>query len=91
MNGLCATRNAVSNPQSLLTWEGLSSAASALGALFNAWSADKLSRKYSILIGSVMLIIGAALCAGSISMAMFIIARFVTGLGIGIMIAVVPM
>lgn len=70
---------------------GLSSAGSALGALFNAWSSDRLSRKYSIQIGAVILVVGAALCAGSVDIAMFIVARFVTGIGIGIMISVVPM
>ena len=70
---------------------GLCAAGSALGALFNAWSADRLSRKYSIMIGAVILVVGAALCAGSVSIAMFIVARFVTGWGIGIMISVVPM
>ena len=70
---------------------GLSAAGSASGALFNAWSADALSRKYSIQIGAIALVIGASICAGSVEITMFIVGRFVSGIGIGILISVIPM
>lgn len=62
---------------------GLSSAGACCGAIYNAWSADALSRKHTIQIGAIILSIGAALCAGSVNVGMFLFARFFAGIGIG--------
>lgn len=70
---------------------GVNCAGALIGSLCNAWLANKFSRKYTIQIGATILIIGAALCAGSINPTMFIIARIVAGLGIGILTSVIPM
>lgn len=70
---------------------GLSSAGSAFGCGFSAWSADKLGRKVTIQLGAIVMIIGAALCAGSVNMVMFLIARFIAGFGIGLLITAIPM
>lgn len=70
---------------------GLNSAGAALGAVHNAWSADRFSRKHTMQVGAIILITGAALCAGSVDKTMFLIARFVSGWGIGILICVIPM
>jgi MFS family permease len=70
---------------------GVCSAGSAIGAVLNAHSADRYSRKYTIQIGAILTIIGAALSGGSVNVAMFLVARFVSGLGIGILISVIPM
>jgi len=43
---------------------------------------DRLGRRYAILFGSVIEIIGAVLQAAAQNLAMFIIARFILGLGI---------
>ncbi|KAK4982676.1 hypothetical protein LTR50_007637 [Elasticomyces elasticus] len=72
-------------------FNGVSSAGSCLGAIYNSWSADALSRKHTIQIGAVVLSIGAALCAGSINVGMFIFARFLAGVGIGILVTCIPM
>lgn len=64
-------------------FNGLSSAGACVGAIYNSWSADALSRKHTIQIGAMILSIGAALCAGSINVGMFLFARFFAGLGIG--------
>jgi fucose permease len=37
------------------------------------------------------MIIGAALCAGSVNVAMFLVARFIAGFGIGILVTSIPM
>lgn len=42
-------------------------------------------------IGAAILILGAALCAGSVNVAMFMVARIIAGLGIGILTCVIPM
>lgn len=70
---------------------GLNSAGSALGALHNSWSADRFSRKYTIQLGAVILIVGAGLCAGSVNVGMFMAARFIAGWGVGILISAIPM
>ncbi|PGH22944.1 hypothetical protein AJ80_02993 [Polytolypa hystricis UAMH7299] len=70
---------------------GLNSAGSAFGCAFIAWSADAYGRKRSLQLGAIVLIIGAALCAGSVNIAMFLVARFIAGLGIGILITGIPM
>ena len=70
---------------------GLNSAGAAFGALFNAWSADRFSRKYTIQVGALILVIGAGIGAGSVDVAMLMVSRFVSGWGIGIMISVIPM
>lgn len=70
---------------------GLNSAGSAFGAGFTSWSADKFGRKRSIQLGAAVMIVGAALCAGSANMAMFLVARFIAGFGIGMLITTIPM
>ncbi|EER25141.1 hypothetical protein D8B26_007751 [Coccidioides posadasii str. Silveira] len=70
---------------------GLNSAGSAFGCAFLSWSADRYGRLRSLQIGSLILVIGAALCAGSVNMAMFLVARFIAGFGIGILVTGIPM
>jgi MFS family permease len=70
---------------------GLNSAGSAFGCWFTAWSGDRFGRKRSIQIGAFILIIGAALCSGSVAISMFLVARFIAGFGIGMLITVIPM
>ncbi|KAM3416225.1 hypothetical protein BST61_g7831 [Cercospora zeina] len=56
-------------------FNGVSSAGACLGAIFNSWSADALSRKHTIQLGAAILSIGAGLCAGAVNVGMFIFAR----------------
>lgn len=51
--------------------------------MFSSWSADRLGCKKAIFIGSLLATIGGALQAGSVAMAMFLVFRFVNGLGVG--------
>jgi len=67
-------------------FNGVSSAGACLGAIYNSWSADALSRKHTIQVGAIILSIGAALCAGSVNAGMFIFARLFAGVGIGILV-----
>jgi MFS family permease len=70
---------------------GLNSAGSAFGAAFSSWTADKYGRKHSIQLGAAVLIVGAVLCTASVNIAMFLVARFIAGWGIGMLITVIPM
>ena len=71
--------------------KGVNCAGALLGSLSNAWLADKYSRKYATQIGAAILLLGAALCAGSVNVAMFMVARIIAGYGIGILSSVIPM
>jgi sugar porter (SP) family MFS transporter len=61
-----------------------------MGCLSSAWTSDKYSRKYTMLGGSVVLVVGGALCSGSVDIGMFIVGRIVAGFGAGVLACVVP-
>lgn len=69
---------------------GVNSAGNIAGAVIQAWTADLFERKRTIQLGSVVLVIGGALCAGSVHMAMFLVGRFIAGMGSGILTCIVP-
>lgn len=62
---------------------GLFSTGGLLGALSCLYTANAWGRKYAILFGAGCCIGGGGLQAGSVHIAMFLIARLLTGLGIG--------
>ncbi|KAK5451746.1 hypothetical protein LTS15_008006 [Exophiala xenobiotica] len=63
-----------------------------LGAIFASWSAENLGRKKSIFIGAVLATIGGALQAGCPQhIAAFLVFRFINGLGVGILLPLVPL
>jgi MFS family permease len=70
---------------------GVNSAGAIFGCLFNAWTCERYSRKYSMMLGSAILILGGALCGGSVNMAMFLVGRFIAGWGAGMLACAVPM
>ncbi|KAL5535988.1 hypothetical protein ACEPAF_4082 [Sanghuangporus sanghuang] len=61
-----------------------------LGALSNLWVGDKLGRRKTIVLGGCIMIIGAILQTASISYAMLVVARIITGFGNGINTSTVP-
>lgn len=69
---------------------GVNSAGAIVGCLTNAWTAEFFGRKRSMQMGCIILVIGGGLCAGSVSIGMFIGARFAAGIGAGILACVVP-
>lgn len=69
---------------------GVNSAGAIAGCLTNAWTSEKFGRKLSMMGGSIILIIGGALCSGAYDIAMFLVGRFVAGMGAGILACVVP-
>ncbi|OCK78500.1 MFS transporter, partial [Lepidopterella palustris CBS 459.81] len=61
------------------------------GSVFNAWYADRFGRKTSIATACVIMIASAALCAGSVHVAMFIVFRFCTGWSCLMLLVSVPL
>ena len=53
------------------------------GALSSCYAADHYGRRVALSIGSVFAVVCGALQAGSVQIVMYLIARFLTGVGIG--------
>ncbi|KAF9452432.1 general substrate transporter [Macrolepiota fuliginosa MF-IS2] len=61
-----------------------------VGALSNLWVGDRLGRRRTIILGGVIMIIGAIIQAASFSYAQILVARVITGLGNGLNTSTVP-
>ncbi|OBZ76779.1 Sugar transporter STL1 [Grifola frondosa] len=61
-----------------------------IGALSNLWVGDFLGRRKTIVLGGVIMIIGAILQTTSFSYAQMVVARIITGLGNGLNTSTVP-
>ncbi|GMG01065.1 unnamed protein product [Aspergillus oryzae] len=76
-------------------WKGLMTAMIELGALLGAlnqgWIADKISRRYSIIVAVIIFTIGSALQTGAVDYAMLTVARLIGGVGIGMLSMVAPL
>ncbi|RHZ43371.1 sugar porter family MFS transporter [Aspergillus thermomutatus] len=76
-------------------WKGLMTAMIELGALLGAlnqgWIADKISRRYSIVVAVIIFTIGSVLQTAAVDYAMLTVARFIGGLGIGMLSMVAPL
>lgn len=76
-------------------WKGLMTAMIELGALLGAfnqgWIADKLSRRYSIIVAVIIFTIGSALQTSAVDYAMLFVARLIGGVGIGMLSMVAPL
>ncbi|KAL1882481.1 hypothetical protein Plec18167_002897 [Paecilomyces lecythidis] len=62
-----------------------------VGAMNQGWIADKYSRKWSILIATIVFMIGSALQTGSVNYEMLVIARLIGGIGVGMLAMVAPL
>ncbi|KAK3112401.1 hypothetical protein LTR53_011372 [Teratosphaeriaceae sp. CCFEE 6253] len=87
LNGLQAVQPWITyfnNPEGAIL--GVITAAFSIGAVMALpivpYINDRVGRKHSITIGSVIIIIGAVLQTASVNLAMFLVARIVLGLGI---------
>ncbi|KAF2496967.1 general substrate transporter [Lophium mytilinum] len=70
---------------------GLFQAGGLIGALSCTQTADILGRRKALFIGAIFALIGGALQAGSVNISMYIVMRFVTGLGVGQLVTLVPL
>lgn len=62
---------------------GLFQTGGLFGALSCTETADWLGRRKALLIAALFSVVGGALQAGSVNISMYIVMRFITGLGIG--------
>lgn len=65
-------------------------AGSWLGALISGYLSDILGRRYAIMIGCVIWIIGSAITCASQNIAMLVVGRLINGFCVGIQSAQVP-
>ena len=76
-------------------WKGLLTAMIELGAFIGAlnqgWIADRISRKYSVVVAVIVFTIGSVLQTSSVSYAMLVIGRLIGGIGIGMLSMVAPL
>lgn len=70
-------------PQLIGAINGLFQAGGFLGTLSTSLTADYLGRRKALLIGSLFALVGGALQSGSVNIAMYLVMRLVTGLGVG--------
>lgn len=61
------------------------------GALFNGWLAEKISRKYSMMVAVIIFTIGTGLQCGAYKSAELFAGRVVGGFGIGMFSMVIPL
>ncbi|KAJ9133457.1 General substrate transporter [Pleurostoma richardsiae] len=62
----------------------------AIGALSVIAGGDRIGRRATVMLGELIIIIGAVLQASSFSLSQLIVARIVTGVGNGMAVAVLP-
>lgn len=76
-------------------WKGLLTAMIELGAFLGAmnqgWIADKISRKYSIVVAVAIFTVGSVLQTAAVNYAMLTVARLIGGIGIGMLSMVAPL
>lgn len=62
-----------------------------IGAMNQGWIADAISRKWSILLAGCIFIIGSVIQTTAVDFPMLIVARFIGGLGVGMLAMVAPL
>lgn len=70
---------------------GLYQAGGLFGSLSMMYFPDLLGRRKALLLYALITIIGGGLQAGSVNIGMYIAMRFITGFGIGALVALVPL
>ncbi|KAG6372302.1 general substrate transporter [Boletus reticuloceps] len=69
---------------------GLFSAGGTFGALLVGFICDRYGRKVTMNTANIVCIVGGAIQTGSVNLAMLLVARFITGWGIGMMVVLIP-
>ncbi|CAO2656290.1 Nn.00g050930.m01.CDS01 [Neocucurbitaria sp. VM-36] len=76
-------------------WKGLMTAmlelGALIGALFAGWLADKLSRKYSIVVAVIVFTVGSILQTAAVEYGMLTVGRLIGGMGIGALATIAPL
>jgi MFS family permease len=61
------------------------------GTIFNMVFADILGRRWTILVGALVSVLGSSLQAGAVNMAMLIVGRFIGGVAVGQLTSTIPL
>lgn len=69
---------------------GLFAGGGAIGALCTHWLADRFGRIRAIQFSAAICAVSGAIQAGSAHIAMFLVGRFISGVGVGLMVTLVP-
>ncbi|RFU33599.1 hypothetical protein B7463_g2768, partial [Scytalidium lignicola] len=69
---------------------GLFSGGGMIGCVITAWLADKVGRRMGVQIICVTCIISAIIQGASVQIAMFLVGRFLNGVGVGMMAPIIP-
>jgi MFS family permease len=85
LNGHASETNAITGAIT-----GLYCAGATFGALTVGWMSEAKGRKPTMYLGAVVNIVGGALETGSVDTPMFLVSRFITGWGIGMMVVLIP-
>lgn len=76
-------------------YKGLMTAMIELGAFIGAfnmgWIADRISRKYAIVVASIVFVIGSAIQTAAIDYAMLVVGRLIGGGGAGMLSMIAPL
>ncbi|KZM25092.1 substrate-specific transmembrane transporter [Ascochyta rabiei] len=76
-------------------WKGLMTAmlelGALIGALFAGYLADKLSRKYSIVVAVIVFTVGSILQTAAVGYSMLTVGRLIGGMGIGALACIAPL
>jgi MFS family permease len=62
-----------------------------IGCFASVWLNERRGRRWSIFVGCVLSALGSGISAGSVNIAMFIVGRFVVGLGVGHLLVLIPL
>lgn len=83
---------AMGQPSTLMvgTITALYDVGAVFGAIAAAFTAERMGRKYTLLLGSLIVIIGAIIMGTAFERIQFMVARVITGIGIGYVTSVTP-
>lgn len=95
MSGIVISKfwlSAMNQPSTLMigTITALYDVGAVFGAIAAAFTAEGLGRKRTLLLGAIIVIIGAVLMGSAVERVQFMVARIITGIGIGYVTSVTP-
>jgi MFS family permease len=82
---------ALSTTDNLSLMTALLELGAAFGALQSGYAADRISRRYVLMLGTVWFIIGSTLQTSAFHFAQLVVGRFIGGVGIGTLACVAPL
>jgi MFS family permease len=75
----------------LAAWNSLLYVGAVFGGISYSFVSDRWGRKAPIAVGSAFVVVGGALQAGAVNIAMLAVARVIVGVGIGFLLPAIPL